>query len=210
MQDDSDRPGPIGVPARWNRIGGGMEGRLERLCLERGIRVSEQRRLILQVLEGVEGHPSAEEVHRRVSAIDSYVSLATVYRTLNVLADVGLLSRLQFGDGRAHYEEADRGHHEHLIDVDTGQVLEFCDDDIETVLKRAAVRLGYRLVEYRLEVFGASTDSLEKIPARKARSSVKQPSDTKPALRLRAGASRPEQVVAAGKSVRGPRIPMRA
>ncbi|HEY0185054.1 MAG TPA: Fur family transcriptional regulator [Rhodopila sp.] len=133
-----------------------MSGRLEQLCQQRGIRISEQRRAILHVLDTETGHPSAEDVHQRVAVLDSRISLATVYRMLNILSDAGLLSRVEFGDGRAHYEQAGDGHHEHLVDVETGQVVEFCDNAIESLLREAAKRLGYRLLQYKLELFAAS------------------------------------------------------
>ncbi|HWB50387.1 MAG TPA: Fur family transcriptional regulator [Stellaceae bacterium] len=131
-----------------------MTGRLERICLEHGMRMSGQRRAILDILDKANDHPCAEEVHQRVVHVEPTISLATVYRTLNILAQIGILSRVELGDGKAHYEEAGEGHHEHLIDVETGKVVEFCDPTIEALLREAAGRLGYRLLQYRLEVFG--------------------------------------------------------
>ncbi len=138
-----------------------MSNRLEQLCQQHGIRISEQRRAILHVLDTVTGHPSAEDVHQRVTTLDSRISLATVYRTLNILSDTGLLNRVEFGDGRAHYEQVGDGHHEHLVDVETGQVVEFCDNAIEALLCEAAKRLGYRLLQYKLELFAASATTAD-------------------------------------------------
>ncbi len=133
-----------------------MTRRLEQLCEERGVRISPQRRDILHVISEAEDHPSAEEVHRRAVRLDPKISLATVYRTLNTLVEIGILSRVEFGDGRAHYEKAGETRHEHLIDVMTGHIHEFRDDAIEALLNAAAAKLGYRLLQYRLELFGAS------------------------------------------------------
>jgi Fur family ferric uptake transcriptional regulator len=132
-----------------------MTGRLERICMEHGMRMSERRRIILQVLDQATDHPCAEEVHRRVTRVEPNISMATVYRTLNMLAEAGILSRVELGDGKARYEEAGDGHHEHLIDLETGKVLEFRDAAIEALLREAAERLGYRLLQYRLEIFAA-------------------------------------------------------
>ncbi|HWB49294.1 MAG TPA: Fur family transcriptional regulator [Stellaceae bacterium] len=132
-----------------------MTNRLERICLERGLRMNEKRRVILRVLDKAQDHPCVDEVYRRVTESDPRISISTVYRTLKILAQAGVLSRVEFGDGRAHYEEARDDRHEHLIDIDTGKVLEFRNGAIETVLREAAGQLGYRLLQYRLELFAA-------------------------------------------------------
>ena len=131
-----------------------MTGRLEQVCQERGMRMSGQRRVILRVLDKARDHPCAEEIHRRARLTDPRLSLATIYRTLGILAAAGVLTRVEFGDGKTRYEEADAAHHEHLIDVETGKVIEFRDEAIEALLHSAASRLGYHLIQYRLEVFG--------------------------------------------------------
>ncbi len=141
-----------------------MIGRLQRICQQRGIRMSEQRRVILQVLDTATDHPTAEEVHQRVALTGPRISLATIYRTLNILADAGLLSRVELGDGKAHYEEASDEHHEHLIDVETGKVVEFRNDALTALLREAVERLGYRLVQYRLELFGVPEQANESDP----------------------------------------------
>lgn len=131
-----------------------MTNRLEQRCLDYGLHISRQRRIILSVIGEARDHPSAEDIHKRAIGIDPRISLATVYRTLNLLSETGLLSRVAFGDRKARYEEASEGHHEHLIDVETGKVIEFSDAAIETLLREAARRLGYRVLQYRLEIFG--------------------------------------------------------
>ncbi len=127
---------------------------LEQRCLDHGLRISDQRKVVLRVISEARDHPCVEEIHKRVTGIDPRISLATTYRTLNILAGAGLLSRVEFGDGKAHYEEARDGRHEHLIDVRTGKVLEFQNEAIEALLRQTAAQLGYRLADYRLEVFG--------------------------------------------------------
>jgi Fur family ferric uptake transcriptional regulator len=117
------------------------------------MRISVPRRIILDILDQATNHPSAEEIYRQATEIQSTINLATVYRTLNRLVDVGVLCRLELGDGRTHYEVAGDGHHDHLIDVESGKIVEFRDADIEARLHTAAGRLGYRLLEYRLRIF---------------------------------------------------------
>ncbi len=125
----------------------------ERLCVERGLRMNGQRRAILRVLDEAMDHPCAQEVYERATQIDRGVSTATVYRTLGLLAEAGLLVRLEFNDGRARYEKARPGRHEHLIDVQSGKVVEFSAEGITALLTQLAATLGYRLVDYRLELF---------------------------------------------------------
>ncbi len=126
---------------------------LER-CEAKGLRMTGQRRVIAQVLEAADDHPNVEELHARAAAIDPRISLATVYRTVKLFDSAGILDRIDFGDGRARYEDAERAHHDHLIDVTTGQVIEFVDPEIEALQERIARRLGYRLMGHRLELFG--------------------------------------------------------
>lgn len=130
------------------------QSRLERLCAERGMRMTGQRRVIARVLSEASDHPDVEELHRRAMAMDPGISLATVYRTVRLLEEAGILSRHDFGDGRARYEEAPEEHHDHLIDVKSGRVIEFNDPEIEALQERIAARLGYRLVGHRLELYG--------------------------------------------------------
>ena len=119
-----------------------------------GLRMTDQRRTIAQVIEAAEDHPDVEELHARANALDARISLATVYRTVKLLEEAGILERLEFGDGRARFEDSERAHHDHLIDMDTGEVIEFCDPEIEALQERIAARLGYRLEGHRLELLG--------------------------------------------------------
>lgn len=120
----------------------------------RGLRMTDQRRTIAQVIEAAADHPDVEELHARANALDARISLATVYRTVKLLEEAGILERLEFGDGRARFEDSQRAHHDHLIDMDTGEVIEFCDPEIEELQERIARRLGYRLEGHRLELLG--------------------------------------------------------
>jgi len=126
-------------------------------CEAKGLRLTEQRRVIAAVLESSDDHPDVEELYNRASLKDPRISLATVYRTVKLFDDAGILEKHEFGDGRARYETADRAHHDHLIDLDTGQVIEFVDKEIEALQERIAAKLGYELRGHRLELFGVST-----------------------------------------------------
>jgi Fur family ferric uptake transcriptional regulator len=131
------------------------ESRLERLCAERGMRMTGQRRTIARVLSEAEDHPDVEEVYRRASAQDPRISLSTVYRTVRLFENNGILERHEFGDGRrARYEPAGHGHHDHLINVKTGEVIEFRNEQIEKLQETVARELGFRLIGHRLELFG--------------------------------------------------------
>ena len=123
-------------------------------CEAKGLRMTEQRRIIARVIGAAEDHPDVEELHARAAALDGRISLATVYRTVKLFEEAGILEKLEFGDGRARYEDADRDHHDHLIDVSTGTVIEFVDPEIEALQDRIAARLGYRLIGHRLELLG--------------------------------------------------------
>jgi Fur family ferric uptake transcriptional regulator len=127
---------------------------VEKKCVERGLRLTEQRRVIAKVLSVADDHPDAEELYARASVIDPKISLATVYRTVRLFADSGIIEMHDFRDGRARYETADAEHHDHLIDVQTGDVIEFVDDEIEALQHRIAEKLGYELVDHRLELYG--------------------------------------------------------
>ncbi|WP_137126463.1 Fur family transcriptional regulator [Roseomonas sp. HF4] len=133
--------------------------RIERLCIERGLKMTGQRRLIARVLSEAEDHPDVEDVYRRALALDSKVSIATVYRTVRLLEENGILERRDFGGGRARYDPADRGHHHHLIDVDSGRVIEFADEEFEALARALARRLGFTLVGQRLELFGRKEEA---------------------------------------------------
>lgn len=131
---------------------------LEQLCAERGLRITEQRRVIARVLSESEDHPDVEQLHRRAAAIDARISIATVYRTVRLFEEAGILDRHDFGDGRARYEAAPEAHHDHLIDVETGKVVEFVDPELEALQKQIAEKLGYRLVDHRMELYGVRLD----------------------------------------------------
>ena len=130
------------------------ESRLERLCAEKGMRMTGQRRTIAKVLSEAEDHPDVEEVYRRASARDPGISLSTVYRTVRLFEGAGILERHDFGAGRRRYEEARRDHHDHLIDMETGRVIEFRNEEIERLQERVARELGFELVGHRLELHG--------------------------------------------------------
>jgi len=120
-----------------------------------GLRMTDQRRVIARVLEDAHhDHPDVEGLHARAAAVDHRISLATVYRTVKLFEEAGILDRLEFGDGRARYEDADRDHHDHLIDINTGEVIEFCDPEIEALQEKIAAKLGYQLKGHKLELYG--------------------------------------------------------
>lgn len=127
--------------------------RVERMCLEKGLKMTEQRRVIAQVLSESDDHPDADAVYRRATQIDPRISLATVYRTVRLFEEARVLERHDFGHGRARYEEAGQEHHDHLIDVRSGKVIEFQNEEIERLQRKVAKALGYRLVDHRLELY---------------------------------------------------------
>ncbi len=131
-----------------------MESRIERLCIERGLKMTGQRRVIARVLSDASDHPDVEELYRRASALDQHISIATVYRTVRLFEEQGILERRDFGGGRARYEPSEDGPHYHLIDVETGKVIEFQDLEHEKLMNTIAGRLGFDLVSLRLELFG--------------------------------------------------------
>jgi Fur family ferric uptake transcriptional regulator len=130
------------------------KNRIERLCLEKGMRMTQQRAVIASVLAAATDHPDAEELHRRAHGVDSRISLSTVYRTMKLFEDAGIIDRHAFADGRARYERTRSEHHDHLIDIDTGQVIEFKNDEIEKLQERVARELGFELVGHKLELYG--------------------------------------------------------
>lgn len=123
-------------------------------CEAKGLRMTGQRRTIASVLEAADDHPDVEELYARAAAADSAISLATVYRTVKLFEEEGILDKLDFGDGRARYEAASRDHHDHLIDLKTGDVIEFVDPEIEQLQEKIARKLGYRLTGHKLELYG--------------------------------------------------------
>lgn len=136
--------------------------RIEKLCVDKGLRMTGQRRVIARVLSDSQDHPDAEELHRRAAAIDPHISIATVYRTVRLLEESGILERHDFRDGRSRYEEMPDEHHDHLIDVQSGRVIEFHDDQIEELQRLVAEKLGYKLVDHRLELYGVPLDGSAK------------------------------------------------
>lgn len=135
-----------------------LSGRIEALCIQQGLRMTDQRRVIAQVLSEAKDHPDVEELHRRAAAIDKGISIATVYRTVRLFEESGILERHDFRDGRSRYEEAGNVHHDHLIDMKSGKVLEFVDPEIERLQMEIARRLGYKLVDHRMELYGVPLD----------------------------------------------------
>ncbi|MEM9233589.1 MAG: Fur family transcriptional regulator [Pseudomonadota bacterium] len=136
--------------------------RLEKLCAEKGLRMTEQRRVITRVLSVADDHPDVEEIHRRATAEDSRISIATVYRTLKLLEDYEIVQRHDFQDGRSRYEEVTDDHHDHLINVRTREVIEFVSEEIEALQEKIAREHGFRLVDHRLELYGVPLDEDEK------------------------------------------------
>lgn len=132
--------------------------RIEQLCLEKGMRMTEQRRVIARILSSAKDHPDVEELHRRAAEVDSNISIATVYRTVRLFEEAGILMRHDFMDGRSRYEEAPESHHDHLIDMKTGHVIEFMNPEIERLQEDIAKKLGYRLVGHKLELYGMPLD----------------------------------------------------
>jgi Fur family ferric uptake transcriptional regulator len=131
---------------------------IEKKCIKKGLRMTDQRRVIAHVLSQSEDHPDVEELYQRASKIDDKVSIATVYRTVRLFEEAGILERHDFRDGRSRYEELTEDHHDHLIDLSTGKVIEFVDPEIENLQREIARRLGYKLVDHRLELYGVPLD----------------------------------------------------
>jgi Fur family ferric uptake transcriptional regulator len=134
-------------------LGGGKPASIEEACIAKGLRMTEQRRVIARVLGRSQDHPDVEELHKRASAIDDKISLATVYRTMRLFEDAGIIERHEFGDGRSRYEQVPGEHHDHLIDLRSGKVIEFRSEQIERLQEEIARRHGYKLVDHRLELY---------------------------------------------------------
>jgi Fur family ferric uptake transcriptional regulator len=141
----------MGRKTRWEAP---MPDDLIARCEEKGLRMTDQRRVIARVIGAASDHPDVDTLHARAAAIDPRISIATVYRTVKLFEEAGILDKLEFGDGRARYEDSARDHHDHLIDLTTGKVIEFVDPEIEALQDRIAARLGYRLKGHRLELYG--------------------------------------------------------
>lgn len=132
--------------------------RIEAKCTEKGLKMTGQRRVIARVLSDSHDHPDVELLYARASAVDSHISIATVYRTLKLFEEAGITQKHDFGDGRARYEEASSEHHDHLIDIKTGKIIEFSNEEIEALQKQIAQKLGYRLIDHRLELYAVPLD----------------------------------------------------
>ncbi len=132
--------------------------RIEKLCVEKGMRMTDQRRVVARVLATAKDHPDVEELYRRAHEVDPHISIATVYRTVRLFEESGIIERHDFRDGRSRYEEATHDHHDHLINMKTGEVVEFVDEEIEKLQQAIARRLGFRLVDHRLELYGVPSD----------------------------------------------------
>ncbi|MEO5640186.1 MAG: Fur family transcriptional regulator [Sphingomicrobium sp.] len=131
---------------------------IETLCATKGLRITDQRRVIARILGESDDHPDVETLHTRAAAVDPRISIATVYRTVRLFEEAGILERHEFGDGRSRYEAASDAHHDHLIDVETGNVIEFIDEELEALQRQIAEKLGFRLVDHRMELYGVATD----------------------------------------------------
>ena len=138
-----------------------MPDRIEQICIAKGLRMTDQRRVIARVLSSSDDHPDAEELHRRASAEDPRISLATVYRMVRLFEEAGIIERHDFRDGRSRYEEVGDEHHDHLIDLKTGEVVEFVNEEIERLQEAIARKLGYKLVDHRLELYGVPLKGAE-------------------------------------------------
>lgn len=136
-----------------------MRDTITERCEAKGLRMTDQRRTIASVLESSDDHPDVEELYGRASGVDPRISIATVYRTVKLFEEAGIIDKLEFGDGRARYEDAERDHHDHLIDMNSGEVIEFVDPEIEALQDKIAEKLGYRLIGHRLELYGVPLKS---------------------------------------------------
>jgi Fur family ferric uptake transcriptional regulator len=174
-----------------------MESRIERLCVERGLKMTGQRRVIARVLSEASDHPDVEELYRRAAALDERISIATVYRTVRLLEEKGILEKRDFGGGRARYEPTEHGHHYHLIDVDTGKVIEFADAAYERVMQEMAARLGFELVSLRLELFARRRDTSQ--PSRDKSAAAAARSSQRPAAASNPNAVDPEEPARPGR-----------
>ena len=132
-----------------------MGSHIEKKCIEKGVRLTEQRKLIAKVMSEAEDHPDVDELHKRVNKVDTKISIATVYRTVKLFEESGIIARHDFKGNKARYEQTTEEHHDHLIDVNTGEITEFVNEDIEKLQKQVAEKLGYKLVDHRLELYGS-------------------------------------------------------
>ena len=136
-----------------------MKNLIEEKCIKSGVRLTDQRRLIAQTMGESKDHPNVDELHQRVSKLDPKISIATVYRTVKLFEEAGIITKHDFKGGKARYEEVSEGHHDHLIDVNTGEIIEFVDEEIEILQKKVAEKYGYNLVDHKLELYGIKKKS---------------------------------------------------
>ena len=136
-----------------------MSETIEKKCISKGVKLTDQRKIIAQIMSDSNDHPDVDELYKRVSKIDSKISIATVYRTVKLFEELGILAKHDFKGGKARYEELSEGHHDHLIDIKTGEIIEFVDEDIEKLQKKVAEKYGYDLVDHKLELYGVKKKS---------------------------------------------------
>ena len=136
-----------------------MSSIIENKCIKKGVRLTDQRKIVAKVMSESEDHPDVDELHNRVNKIDPKISIATVYRTVKLFEESGILTKHEFKGGKARYEELNEGHHDHLIDVKTGEIIEFVDEEIEKLQKKVAEKYGYTLVDHKLELYGVKKKS---------------------------------------------------
>ena len=132
-----------------------MSSNIENKCIQKGVRLTDQRKLVAKVMSESEDHPDVDELHKRINKLDPKISIATVYRTVKLFEETGIVAKHDFKGTKARYEEATQEHHDHLIDVNTGEITEFVNEDIEKLQKKVAEKLGYKLVDHRLELYGS-------------------------------------------------------
>ena len=136
-----------------------MKDSIEQKCIEKGVKLTDQRKIIARIMSESNDHPNVDELYNRVSKFDSKISIATVYRTVKLFEEAGIITKHDFKGGKARYEEVSEGHHDHLIDVNTGEIIEFVDEDIENLQKKVAEKYGYNLVDHKLELYGIKKKS---------------------------------------------------
>ena len=136
-----------------------MKDSIEQKCIDKGVKLTDQRKIIARVMSESDDHPDVDELYKRVSKIDLKLSIATVYRTVKLFEESGILTKHEFKGGKARYEELNESHHDHLIDVKTGEIIEFVDDEIEKLQQKVADKYGYKLVDHKLELYGVKKKS---------------------------------------------------
>ena len=136
-----------------------MKDLIEKKCIDKGVRLTDQRKIIAKIMSSSNDHPDVDELYKRVTKIDSKISIATVYRTVKLFEEVGILAKHEFKGGKARYEEVNEGHHDHLIDIRSGEIIEFVDYEIEKLQKKVAEKYGYKLVDHKLELYGIKKKS---------------------------------------------------